>query len=278
MIREVRVETIEQIFELMTEQPYVEKIGRHRSLYIYRGLQDASYPLVTSLDRNCKSFKRQLEPQILENFAKYAELEEPSVRESVWRKMIFGQHHGLPTRLLDWTQSPLAALHFATTERDMNNMDRRDGVVWRADVKELDDLLPEAFQKVRRETGRDVFSVDMVHEACPDGLEEYDRMMGDRALLVVEPPSIDPRIVNQYSFFCVVPNGMTDVAAFLREHTERTVRYVIDRKLRWQIRDMLDQYNVSERIFTPGLDGICAWLGRHYFVQDKAEKHGKGKV
>lgn len=46
------------------------------------------------------------------------------------------------------------------------------------------------------------------------------------------------------------------------------IRYVIDKNLRWQIRDMLDQSNINERIVYPGLDGIATWLKRYYFVRD----------
>ena len=267
MINTVVIDNIQGIYDIMSEQPYHEDIKRYRSTFVYRGVPDASYKLLTTLQRVCKDHKNSLEPKILENFAKYAELEDPSIKQSVWRQMILGQHHGLPTRLLDWTQSCMVALHFATTENNMDKMDKRDCAIWRIDLSELDDLLPDKYQAVRQQSGRDVFSVDMLNEAC-SGLDEYDWDMQNRAMLVLEPPSIDPRIVNQYSFFTITPGSVVDIAEFLDRNTANTVKYVIKKELRWQIRDMLDQFNTNERIIYPGLDGISAWLGRHYYVRD----------
>ena len=64
---------------------------------------------------------------------------------------------------------------------------------------------------------------------------------------------------------------MDNVETFLEENTANTVKYVIDRKLRWRVRDMLDELNMSERIVYPGLDGLSAWIGRHYYVKDRPE-------
>lgn len=47
-----------------------------------------------------------------------------------------------------------------------------------------------------------------------------------------------------------------------------TVKYIIDKSLRWKIRDMLDRMNINERMIYPGLDGLSAWLKRHYYVKD----------
>ena len=52
------------------------------------------------------------------------------------------------------------------------------------------------------------------------------------------------------------------------KHTDRTVRFIIKKEIRWQVRDLLDQLNISERIVYPGLDGLSQWLARHYFVKD----------
>ena len=60
---------------------------------------------------------------------------------------------------------------------------------------------------------------------------------------------------------------MTDIEGFLDKNTSNTVMYVIDRHLRWRVRDMLDQLNMSERIVYPGLDGLSKWIARHYFVK-----------
>ena len=273
MIQEVRVSTLEELMPLLSAQEYRPDLGRNRSPFVYRGMTNADFRMVTSLRRNCRELQRNLEPAILKNFAKYAVIEDPSVAHSVWRQMILGQHHGLPTRLLDWTQSALVALHFAVSEEDLAHMEDHDCMVWRVDIAELHALLPERYQQVMRDYQAEVFSVDMLGSAA-QSLALYDRDMGDRSMVVLEPPSLSARIVNQYSFFSVIPMEMENVEDFLDRCTEHTVKYVIDRKLRWRGRGMLDQLNMSERIVYPGLDGLSRWIARHYYVKEKGEEQG----
>ncbi len=266
MINTVRIHDMDSLFRMISEQEYRSDLGRNRNLYVYRGQPDADFELVTSLMRNCKDKRKELEPCILRNFTKYAELEEPSIESSVWMQMIFGQHHGLPTRLLDWSYSPLIALHFSTAENDMDQMSKHDSAVWRIDIHELHEILPEKYRAESKRVNNTVFSVDMMENVC-SSLAQYDDDMGNRSMVIIEPPSVDPRIVNQYSFFSVIPSGMEDIEKFLDENTNETYKYVIDKELRWQVRDMLDHQNISERIVYPGLDGLSRWLGRHYFVK-----------
>ena len=122
MITEVIVDSVEQVSELLMLQQYNDRIDRYRSAYVFRGMPDAHFSLVTSLQRNCKGLP-ELEEPMLRNFMNYAALEDPSLKDSVWRQLIVGQHHGLPTRLLDWTHSSMVALHFALTERNPDKMD-----------------------------------------------------------------------------------------------------------------------------------------------------------
>ena len=266
MLHTVIIDDIFGISQLLMEQVYRPDLKRYRSLYIYRGMSNADYDIVTSLRRVCKQKSEVLEPVVLSNFTKYAALEDPSIESSVWRQMILGQHHGLPTRLLDWSFSPLTSLHFAMSETNLDDMDKHDSVVWRIDVNELHAMLPEKYQRVMAREQVTVFSLKMLQETC-SGPREYDRDMRDGAMLIVEPPSIEQRIINQYSFFSIVPSGMDDVVGFLNERTEKTVRYIIRKEVRWQVRDLLDQLNISERIVYPGLDGLSQWLARHYYVK-----------
>ncbi len=272
MVKTIEIHTMEGVQALAFEQTRNKNTGRFRSSYFYRGLSNESYSLTTSLYRNCGDHARELEKPLLENFIKYVSIEYPSIDKSIWEAMIIGQHHGLPTRLLDWTHSTLAALHFAEAESDLSNLDKHDCAVWRIDAREINQRLPEKYRKVLEEKKTFIFSVENLSRVT-NNIDEYDEDMRGQSLVTLEPPSIDQRIVNQYSFFTVVPHGIGQMEDFLNKYTENTVKYIIDRKLRWDLRDILDQLNMNERMIYPGMDGIAKWLARHYYV--KGSKKGE---
>jgi hypothetical protein len=274
MIKKVIIDSISGVMDLIRDQKYNEEIHRMRSPFFYRGLPDAGYRLTTSLRMNCKHLYRELEPAVLRAFTKYASIEDPALNDSVWRQMIVGQHHGLPTRLMDLTRSPLTALHFASTENNFDKIDMRDSVVWRIDMRDVNANLPSKYSDALRKHNAFVFSVDTLSELVDD-LGSYDRDMGDSAFASIEPPSVDQRIINQYSFFSIIPNGMTDIEGFLEKHTSDTTKFIIKKEIRWDVRDLLDQLNINERILYPGLDGLSRSLARHYFV--KRELSGDAK-
>lgn len=274
MITNIQVDKIEQLQELIWDQQRNEKSGRNRSNCLYRGLPNEKYHLVTSLKRNCKHIKDDLEVPILRNFAKYAELEDATLKTSVWRQMIVGQHHGLPTRLLDWTYSPLVALHFATSGESLEGMNKSNCVLWKIDIEEINNLLPEQYRNKLLKERAYLMTTDMLDEllGIQDAMERYDSDMSAKALVLLEPPSIDQRIINQYSYFSVIPANMEHIddlgiERFLEDQTYNTVKYVISADLKWRIRDMLDHMNMNERIIFPGLDGLSKWLTRHYYVK-----------
>jgi len=267
VIKEIQINKIEDVLPLLTEQEYRPDLNRFRSSCIYRGMPSVDFRMATTLKRNCKQLQSTLEPSILKNFAKYAVVEDPLLSESIWRTIILGQHYGLPTRLLDWTRSALVALHFCTAEENPDMTGARDGVIWQIDIDELHSTLPANYRAALERNKAEVFTVESLSQVA-DNLEQYDRDMRGESMLVIEPPSFNTRIVNQYSFFTVIPLDMEDIEDFLDKHTEKTVKYVIDRNLRWRIRDMLDDLNMSERSVYPGLEGVSKWIARHYFVKE----------
>lgn len=266
MIKTEKITNMNMVLELMRDQKYDDDIKRYRSSYLYRGLPNSSFHLMTSLQRNCKDRQNIIEKCILRNFTKYAVIEDSQLIESIWRQLIIGQHHGLPTRLLDWTFSPLIGLHFATSGEDLQDMDKHDAVLWKIDIEEVNSLLPHQYQNILNKEKAYLFTVDMLIKLVND-LDKYDDDMKNNSFVLLEPPSIDQRIINQYSYFSIIPNSLHDIEGFFDDKTSNTVKYIIGKDLRWEIRDMLDQMNINERIVYPGLDGLSEWLKRHYYVK-----------
>lgn len=264
MIKEVKINDIEEVLRIFAEQEYNDEIGRFRSSHLFRGLSNINFHLETSLKRNCKTQQQNLEKCILRNFTKYAITDDPELTNSIWRQLIIGQHHGLPTRLMDWTYSSLVALHFATSGEALQEMSKNDCVLWCIDIEEINSMLPIKYKKILDNERAYLFTTDMLDKF---DLEQYDSDMDDKSFILLEPPSIDQRIINQYSYFSVTPSNIDNFEKFLNDKTNNTIKYIIDKDLKWKIRDMLDAMNINERIMYPGFDGLCTWLKRHYYVK-----------
>ncbi len=90
----------------------------------WRGHRDAKWPLVPSVYR--KGFERK-ESSLAQRFRLMARSRSSScpAADDTFDWLFLMQHYRLPTRLLDWSQSPLVALYFALEEPD-----DRDAAVW----------------------------------------------------------------------------------------------------------------------------------------------------
>jgi hypothetical protein len=201
----------------------------------------------------------RLESHILRNFRKYARSGREAV-DSIWDWLALAQHHGLPTRLQDWTYSPYVALHFATDDLGMFG---RDGAVWCVDFGKTNELLPARLRALLDQEDADVFTAEMLDRAGA-GLAEFDAIGGDTFMVFFEPPSLDERIVNQYALFALMSSPILLPREWLAQHPEMVRKVILPASLKWEVRDKLDQANISERVLFPGLDGLSRWLTRYY--------------
>lgn len=256
---DIRVTSWNDLNEHLYAGSWNEPIRRFRSTLAFRGVWDAADDLSTSLSRLGPGHERQ-ELHMLRNFRKYAA--GGSVpRDSVWNWLALAQHHGLPTRLLDWSFSPYVAAHFATYDPAQFNV---DGSVWCVDYVKAHAMLPERLKQLTDSEGADVFTAEMLDTAA-DTLPKLDEMRRDQPFLVfLEPPSLDDRIVNQFALFSLMSSPTAHLGRWLEAHPDLYRRLVIPAELKWEVRDKLDQANVTERVLFPGLDGLSRWLKRYY--------------
>jgi hypothetical protein len=255
---------LEEIFRDM----WNPDIHRYRSPYVFRGAGTRDVVLVPGLARLAGSGDDagRFERNLIRNFRKYASAELPAPG-SDWRSLPFAQHHGLPTRLLDWSFSPLIAAHFATENSDFYD---RDGVVWCINHQFSSQFLPDVLKRELQDEYADVFTAEILERVAP-GLADLGRLTEEAFLLFLEPPSLDTRITNQFALFSLMSTPGASLPAWLEQHPEAAREIVIPAAAKHEIRDKLDQAGITERIIYPGADGIARWLRRYYRPAPKPE-------
>jgi hypothetical protein len=233
------------------------KSTRHaHSTVVFRGLARTDYSHVSSLAR-LRGDYQSLERHLLRNFRKYAHLRAPGA--TMWDWLALGQHHGLPTRLLDWTFSPLVALHFATA-----SWRHDDALLLAVDCQGAHDLLPGQLRGVLEREGALLYTTEMLAEQAPD-LESFDRCAHeDPFLAFFEPPSLDERIVNQSAVLSALSDPTCHMEQWLEQHPDLWWAWKIPAAVKADVRQRLDQSNITERV----LDGLAAWLRRYYSPDD----------
>lgn len=252
------VQSWNALVEALFENAWVPSIERFRSNYVFRGLSDQDYELKSSLIRLGGDYTN-LERHLLRNFRKYAHRDVvPS--DSVWNWLSVAQHHGLPTRLMDWTYSPFIAMHFATSNIERFHL---DGAVWCVDYVRAHELLPPQLRSLLEQEGCNAFTVQLLTEGAHE-LATFDGLTDEPFVAYFEPPSLDDRIINQYALFSVLSDANAYLDTWLAKHPKLWRKIVIPADLKWEVRDKLDQGNITERVLFPGLDGLCDWLKRHY--------------
>jgi hypothetical protein len=257
-VEDIRVESWNELNDQVFAESWMEPLGRFRSNFVFRGMSDANHSLRTSLYQ-LSDTPEQIESHLLRNFRKYAHRGSVA-RDSIWSWLALGQHHGLPTRLLDWTFSPLVAMHFATEQLAKYTA---DAAIWCVDFVQTNRLLPPRLKAVLQDEGSNAFTVEML-DRIAGSLPDLDRCDTNPFVVFLEPPSLDDRIVNQFALFAMMSSATARLDTWLEAHPELYRRIIIPASLKWEVRDKLDQSNITERVLFPGHDGLSRWLKRYY--------------
>jgi hypothetical protein len=134
--------------------------------------------------------------------------------------------------------------------------------VWTVDYARAHEEAPDVLRRQLEDEGAVLFSTEMLGEAATD-LEAFEAL-GEDFVVFVEPPSFDQRIVNQYALFSLMSRRDASLDEWLETRPELARKLVVPAELKWEVRDKLDQANVTERVLFPGLDGLSRWVARYY--------------
>jgi FRG domain len=239
---------------------------------------------MSSVDRDL------LEEEVLETFSNHLLTYVNHLPRNDWEALAIAQHHGLPTRFMDWTANPLVALYFATreTRNDKNGNPLASAVyVLISDPPRLTDLkrvtspkvAPVGDSETKEIADNDDPYASFEAEEEPEeiAVEEINFEVGDEATekgvnqvslpspfeidenMIYDPPHVSQRIRAQDGVLLACQQPL---------HTLEDKDYleiVIDHKAHDDIRRRLDQYGVFDKQLFPDLDGIAKWLKYRVF-------------
>lgn len=103
--------SVSEFLAVAAARYFIEPRGR----WVFRGHSDANFKLLPSVGRasHTSRSRAKYEESLFDIFSREARGYLPDLPDDRWERLALAQHHGLPTRLLDWTHNPLVALYFA---------------------------------------------------------------------------------------------------------------------------------------------------------------------
>jgi hypothetical protein len=135
-----------QNFKSAVLQNLFEHKPFERGPFLFRGQGSADWPLKTSFDRwfqGPKAKKRAVSERLIKLFEQ--EAEGLTIERDIWnddsRRLALAQHYGIPTRLLDWSESPYVAAFFAFSNlrsETLKDDDKHQVGVWCLDRRKVD--------------------------------------------------------------------------------------------------------------------------------------------
>lgn len=211
--------------------------------YYFRGVSHSYYDLIPSIGRSTDRTGYYNERRLLKEFKSQSLAYLEKLPSNDWEWMALAQHHGLPTRFLDWTTNPLVALYFAV--KDAINLDLEVHAPSGYDGSSAFYFLiyktpPLNIDKIK----------DPISYVCK---KEERRERTGHALFW--PPHTTPRIKAQSGVLTIQhdPNEPFNYGS-------RLEKYIIPPHLRLEFRKILNSYGIHDSSMFPDLDGLASHL------------------
>ena len=217
------------------------------SVYWYRGQSDVSWRLLPSLARENDGLMR--ETHLIAQFKQSASLLLNPIPSNDWEWLTVMQHYRVPTRLLDWSESPLVALYFAVQDHSDS-----DGALWILDPTKLNlesRISPDYDRYIPYLNER------TTENYLPDSLRS-ESMTKLRPIAVIAPRNT-PRMQAQLGVFTVShrdPTPIEEVGS--RQHVRK---YRIPSGAKATLRTELELLSFNRFQLFPGLQSLGELLG-----------------
>jgi hypothetical protein len=209
----------------------------------------------------------ELENELYEEFQRCAsQLSDARLTSTDWEwdSYFLMQHHGAPTRLLDWTDSALIALHFAI--RDKQVPPKGGAIIyvldpyWLLDQINGDDELKRAKNRWKEYAAKDssVEAGDWDRLYLPADEEDFeDKLLDTPAIpILFDSPHVTRRIAAQRSRFMIFGTDPLWLSSRLDKRDSHLVSISIPSTSISRIRQQLRDAGVTESVVFPDLDGL----------------------
>ncbi len=209
----------------------VQQFTSQRTEWVFRGQPDSGFRLVPRLARQAYTAKTILtfEGSIIERFRRDALAYLDRLPDDDWHLVALAQHHGLPTRFLDWTSNPLVALYFAVREH------------------------PDVDATVFAVRSRGILSRPRLKTEHPQRLDSTIKFV---------PDSFHPRLLRQEALFLVPRDPQLDLRQQLPPKAD-LAEFVIPAAAKSRLRYCLYRVGIHESSLFPDLPSLAshlAWL------------------
>lgn len=238
----------------------------------------AHWSLKTSIERAANAMNipidklPEIERRVIGEFKRTYPVElkatSPSDKDDLaWLALM--QHHGAPTRLLDWTYSPFVAAYFALEALLSDPVDdRHQGTIWAisSQLLEVPDLFPLALKSDVQE---------FTHTRSGEIFRRLFLEMNPplRLVAAVNPFALNQRLVIQQGVFLCPGDGFVsfeeNLSATLAHSRNGSIKkFLIPRHLLWEALDSLFRMNIHHASLFPGLDGYARrfWTRLKFFA------------